>query len=215
MKYVTWLELILVGTILAASLAATVIARKTVENARAGTAPEEKAFLAQQQVERHEQLLARKRAELDRVQEKLIDARAAVPAGAALVAHLEQYLARADEAVNTAETDLAQRRKTAAAAFRKARRNYDWNTRVIALRCAAGSAIILFLATLFVVSLPNVRRRLPVHHGLLTGAVLASLPLLVVYELFQEAGLVLAAAIVVFALVLVIARATPAQESKT
>jgi hypothetical protein len=212
MKYVTWLEIILVGTILAASLAATVIARKTVERVRAGDAPEEKAFLGQQQIERHERLLARKRAGLDRVQEKLIDARAAVPANAALVTHLEQYLARADEAVSNAETDLARRRKTAAAAFRKARRSYDWNTRVIALRCAAGSAIILFLTTLTLVSLPNVRRRLPVHRGLLVGAVLASLPLLVVYELFQEAGLVLAAAVAVFALVIVIARATPAQE---
>ncbi len=214
MKYVTWLELILVGTILAASLAATVIARKTVEKARAGEAPVEKTFAAQQQTERHEQLLARKRAELNRVQEKLIDARAAVPANAALVTHLEQYLARADEAVSSAETDLARRRKTAAAAFRKARRSYDWNTRVIALRCAAGSAVILFLTTLVVVSLPNVKRRLPVHRGLLVGAVLASLPLLVVYELFQEAGLVLAAAIAVFVLVIVIARATPAEESK-
>ena len=213
MKYVTWLEVILVGTILAASLAATVIARKTVEKARADDAPEEKTFLAQQQIERYERLLARKRADLDRVHEKLIDARATMPPATALVTHLEQYLGRADAAAGTAETDLARRRMTAAAAFRKAKQNYDWDTRVIILRCAAGSAILLFLTTLAIVSLPNVKRRLPAHRGLLVGAALLSLPLLIVYELFQEAGIVMAAAMVVFALVIVIARATPVKES--
>jgi hypothetical protein len=213
MKYVTWLEIILVGTILAASLAATIIVRKTVEKARADDTPEEKTFLAQQQIERHEQLLARKRAELDRVQEKLIDARATIPLATALVTHLEQYLARADEAVAAAEKDLAQGRTTAAAAFRKARQSYDWNTRIIVLRCAAGSATLLFLTTLAIVSLPSVKRRLPTHRGLLIGAALLSLPLLTVYELFQEAGIVLAAAMIVFALVIVIARATPVKES--
>jgi len=211
-EYVTWLEIILVGTILAASLAATTIARNAVEKARADEAPEEKTFLAQQQIERQEQLLARQRAELDRVHEKLIDARATMPLPAALVAHLEQYLARADASVRAAETDLAKRRKVATAAFKKAKHNYDWHTRVIALRCAGRVRHPALPAHMAIASLPHVKSRLRVHRGLLIGAVLLSIPLLAVYELFQEAGVVLAAAILLFALVIIIAGAMPERE---
>lgn len=214
MKQVTWLELILIGMILAASLAATVIARKTVEKARAEDAPEEKTFLAQQDVERHEQTVARRRAELDRVHEKLIDARAAIPPNVPLIAHLEQYVSQAAGDERAAEIAVGQRRKAAAAAFKNAKQIHDWNTRVIALRCAAGSAILLVLTALVIVSLPKVKEALPVHRGLLVGAALLSLPLLVVYELFEEAGIVLAAAILSFVLVIVIARASTPQKAR-
>lgn len=235
MRFVTWIEAILVVTLLAIAVAATVVARTVTQDAREDAKPDEAAFSRRAQVGEYEQALAQKRDELSRVHAKLVDARAEIVRRdaelAARVGNAEQaraaadaarrqlrglqaYLAQEQKSVRTLEGALAARRKSASRAFGDAKRAFDRTTRMISLATASGAVLLLFAIAFAIVSTPKVRNTLHIHRGIVFVTTALLLPFVALYELLREPGIVLAAAIAVLVLVILIARATPPQESR-
>lgn len=231
MKFVTWIEAILVVTLVALAVAAMLVARQISTNLRGDEKPVEASFLRKAEVEVAEQELALARETLTRVHAAVVDSYAeivrrdaAVAAGVAKVEEadaarraargLETYLARIRKSVGALEKVVAARKKVASARFRAAEREYARSTRLLSVGSAAAAVLLLFGLAFAIVSLPRVRNALQIHRGVVFLTAASLLAFVVMYEVFREPGVVLAAAAAVLALVVLVARATPQQETR-
>jgi len=228
----TWIEAILVVTLVAACVAATEIARKLTEVAREDSKPVAAAFDAREGIEEHERVLARLRDEQSRAEGRLIDARidvlrrdAEIASGAgeakqAVTARrtfsgVAAYVAQVGSAVQRQEAEVAKRRKSASRSFRAATDAFEWNTRVIAAGWAIGAVAFLSTLSWIFVSLTLVRNAFDVHRGVVFGVAGVMMGVVGLFELGGAPVVVVVAALALLAAVLAVAARIPARERRS
>ena len=224
MKFVTWIEAILIVTLLAMVVSTAALVRKLMENARASGKPEEPAIAAKWKVPELEQTAARARDETGRIYAKLVDARAAVlqrqadlaPSDAQrrLETLLTIYFHQSEQSQREQEMKLAAARRTASKAFRTATEDYDRDTQLIAAAISAGVTLVLYALAWICISRPPVRASLQIDRRVVFVTTLVLLPFTLLEVIVGAAAVVLAAAVAIIVVIFFIAAATPPVERR-